>query len=220
MSELRTGTYGNYYGSVWGESSTLSWEQMKVNATYIYSYLIDHGWTAEAVAGLLGNMQNESGLNPGRWQSDNVGVGPAYGLVQWDPWSKYVNWVENNNLGDPSTMDNNLSRILWEMENGGQYYATDAYPLSFRQFSKSTSSPYTLACAFVWNYERSYVVLYGTEAEREALRQERGGDAETWYKYLTGVDPTPPTPPTPSNPVKNKHKMSLLLMYLATRRRV
>ena len=216
MSELRQGNYGPYYGSRWGESSTLSWEEMQVNATYIYSYLVDHGWTPEAVAGLLGNLQNESAINPGRWEGDDVGEGPGYGLVQWTPFSKYVDWCSARGYTDPSEMDNNLARILWELENGEQYYATDSYPLSFEAFSKSTESPYTLACAFAWNYERSWVVLYGSEAEKEALRKARGGDAETWYRYLTGVEPTPPSP---GGGTITKHKMSLLLMYMATRRR-
>lgn len=215
MSELRQGRYGPYYGSRWGESSTLSWEEMQVNATYIYSYLVDHGWTPEAVAGLLGNLQNESAINPGRWEGDDVGGGPGYGLVQWTPYSKYVDWCTSRGYTDPSEMDNNLARILWELETGEQYYATDSYPLSFEAFSKSTDSPYTLACAFAWNYERSWVVLYGSEAEKEALRQARGGDGETWYEYLTGVEPTPPTPGGKTH----KHKMSLLLMYTAIRRR-
>lgn len=113
-------------------------------------------------------------------------------------------------------MDNALARIIWELENGEQYYKTPGYPLTFRQFTQSKENPYYLACAFAWNYERSHTVLYGTEAEKEALRQQRGGSAINLYTYLTGIEPTPPSP---SNPVK-KHKMSLLLMWAATRRKI
>lgn len=192
MSNLRSGIYGDYYGSYWGESAPLTSAQMEVSAFYIYSALTDKGWTPEAISGLLGNLQHESGINPGRWEDDSVGSGPGYSLVQWTPYTKYTDWCAAEGRSDPSEMDNAIARILYELENGLQYYATDSYPLSFRAFTQNTGSPYDLACAFAWNYEKSWTVLYGTEAEKEALRQKRGGSAESWYTYLTGKEPTPP----------------------------
>lgn len=192
MSNLRQGIYGDYYGSYWGESAPLNQSQMEVSAFYIYSALIDKGWTAEAIAGLLGNMQHESSINPGRWEGDSVGSGPGYSLVQWTPYTNYTDWCTSQGFSDPSEMDNAIARIIYELENGLQYYSTDSYPLSFREFTQSTGSPYDLACAFAWNYERSAVVLWGTEEEQEALRQARGGAAESWYTFLTGKEPTPP----------------------------
>ena len=192
MSNLRIGKYGMYYGSFFNESEPLSEAMQKENALYIYSALTDKGWTPEAIAGLLGNLENESSINPGRWEGENVGSGPGYSLVQWTPYTNYTNWCASQGYSDPSEMDNAIARIIYELDNGLQYYATDAYLLSFSEFTKSKLSPYTLACAFAWNYERSWVVLYGSEEEKEALRQLRGGDAEKWYTYLTGLDPTPP----------------------------
>ena len=222
MVELRTGRYGQYYGSPWGYSEYLNESQKKTNATYIYSYFTAAGWTPNAIAGILGNLENESAINPGRWEGNNVGVGPGYGLVQWTPYTNYTVWCEQQGRKDPSEMDNNLDRIIWELENGLQYYATDDYPLNFREFTKSTKDPYYLACAFAWNYERSAVVLWGTEAEQEALRKLRGGSAEKWYTYITGETPTPPTEPDePSRPVYkgSGKKMSFLLLALAGKRR-
>jgi hypothetical protein len=195
MSNLRRGLFGEYYGSYYNESKALTQSQMEKNAQYIYSYLLVKGWTVEAIAGLLGNMQHESSINPGRWQSNNVGnTSSGYSLVQWTPATKYINWCTDQGFSDPSEMDNALARIVWEMENNVQYAATSGYPESFREFSESTKSPYYLACAFAWNYERSNVVLNGTEEQKEALRKRRGGDAESWYTFLTGVDPIPPDP--------------------------
>ena len=51
----------------------MNMDEMKINAIYIYSALSDAGWTLNAIAGILGNMQSESAINPGRWQSDRVG---------------------------------------------------------------------------------------------------------------------------------------------------
>ena len=200
---LRHGTYGNYYGNDYNSSNALTQEQMEVNATYIYSYLSAKGWSINAIAGILGNMQHESAINPGRWEGNDVGNGPGYGLVQWTPYTNYTNWCSTQGYSDPSEMDNNLSRIIYELENGLQYIKTSNYPESFSEFTKSNQSPYYLACAFAWNYERSAVVLWGTEAEREALRQLRGGSANKWYTYLTGVEPSDPTP-TPGVTTKKK----------------
>lgn len=187
---LRDGEYGSYYGDTRDSSHSLTQKQMEVNAQYIFVYLTDKGWSTKAIAGLLGNMQNESALNPGRWESNDVGnTSGGYGLVQWTPATKYINWAQSNGYSDYSVMDGNLARLIYEVENNIQYYKTDGYPLTFKEFIKSDESPYYLACAFAWNYERSYTVLYGTEAEKEALRQNRGGDANTWYTFLTGLEP-------------------------------
>ena len=214
MDNLRTGLYGEYYGSTYGESVSLTQSEMEQNAHYIYSYLTDKGWTVEAIAGLLGNMQHESALNPGRWEGNKVGTGPGYGLVQWTPYTKYTNWAADAGFSDPSEMDANLGRIIYELENNLQYYKTPAYPLTFQEFVVSTRSPYDLACAFAWNYERSWTVLYGSESAKEALRKKRGGSAQTWYKFLSGLDPLPPN----GGNVKKRKGLSLLMMYMTIRR--
>lgn len=72
------------------------------------------------------------------------------GLVQWTPYTKYTNWVQ----GDPSTMDNNLSRIIYEVQNNLQWIPTSQYNYSFSDFTHSTDTPYNLAMAFIVNYER------------------------------------------------------------------
>lgn len=175
MASLREGTYGNYYGSLFSESSALTTEQMKTNAKYIYSYLINKGWTVNAIAGMIGNMEAESTMNPGRWQSDDVGnTSLGYGLVQWTPATKYLDWCIEQNYDDYSEMDNNLSRIIYELENNEQWIATDTYNFSFEDFSKSTETPEYLASAFLKCYERA-----GVEVE-----ETRRSNARIWYNYL------------------------------------
>lgn len=92
------------------------------------------------------------------------------GLVQWTPYTKYTNWVS----GDPSTMDNNLSRILYEVQNNLQWIATTEYNYSFSDFTQSTDTPYNLAMAFLNNYERP----------SDPNQPSRGTQAEYWYKFL------------------------------------
>lgn len=175
---LRTGTFGDYWGNDYNSSDPLTQSQMEVNATYIYRYLTDKGWTINAICGMLGNMETESSINPGRWQGDIVGnLSDGYGLVQWTPATNYLDWV----TGDPSTMDNNLSRIMYELNNNEQWIPTTTYPMTFREFSVSTDTPYDLAMAFLANYERPLV----------PYQPQRGTQATNWYIYLTGVTPTP-----------------------------
>ncbi len=179
MSNQRTGNFGVYYGSFFGESNYLSETQQKANAYYIYSYFKNEGWSDEAIAGMLGNIQRESTLNPGCWQSHDIGnMSGGYGLVQWTPASNYIEWCN----GDPSEIDNQLDRIMYELENGLQYYPTSKYPMTFKEFSTSTKAPATLASAFLKNYERA-----GVEKE-----EERRTNANNWYNFLTGKTPAEP----------------------------
>ena len=92
------------------------------------------------------------------------------GLVQWTPYTKYTTWV----TGDPSTMDNNLSRILYEVANNLQWIATTQYNYSFSDFTQSTDTPYNLAMAFLANYERP----------ADPNQPSRGTQAEYWYTFL------------------------------------
>ena len=131
----------------------LSQAEMETNAKYIWNYLGSRGWSKNAVAGMLGNMQTESSINPGIWENLSENVGPGFGLVQWTPFTKYTEWCAERGLS-PSTMDAALQRIEYELANNLQYYPTDAYPLTFTQFKVSTQSPEYLANTFLHNYER------------------------------------------------------------------
>lgn len=62
----------------------LSQIEKESNAEYIYYYLLDKGWSKESIIGVLGNMQQESKMNPGCWQSqDKMNLG--YGILQYSP---------------------------------------------------------------------------------------------------------------------------------------
>ena len=184
----RSGTYGDYYGSPYDSSSPCNSEQMSVNATYIYSYLTANGWTKESVAALLGNMQAESSINPGRWQSDRVGgdtSGHGYGLVQWTPYTKYTEWATSEGHSDPSEMDSNLARIMYEVKNNIQWYGTGNYSgMSFEEFATSSEDVSFLAVGFLLCYERP-------ADQSNSVQEYRSSLARTWYEYLGGVPITP-----------------------------
>lgn len=220
MANERTGKYGGtYYGSYFTESEPLNNSEMAVNSRYLYEVLhYIHGWTMNGVAGLLGNTQAESSINPGRWQSDNVGnYSAGYGLVQWTPATKYTDWCNSNGYSDPSEMDAAIARIIYELENGGQWYATDSYDMSFSEFATSDSDPGTLAKAFLLNYERP-------ADQSSSVQEYRAGLATNWYTYLSeyyaGITPDipDPEPDTPSKPWSKKKGYNFLLFNQSKRR--
>lgn len=173
----RAGEYGNYWGNTYDSSNTLNEEQQQENALYIWTALEKAGWTLNAVAGMLGNMQSESAINPGRWQSDRVGgdpTGHGYGLVQWTPYTKYTDWIVTQGFSDPSEMDANIFRILYEVANNLQWIATQDYNYSFTVYTQSYDDPYNLAMAFLANYERPLV----------PVQPIRGIQAQAWYEFL------------------------------------
>lgn len=180
----------------------LSKAEQENNATYIYWWFSQRGWSINAIAGMLGNMEVESKINPGIWEDLDTGdTSQGYGLVQWTPASKYLNWCSANGL-EPSDMDSALLRIEWELANGEQYYSTTAYPLSFKEFKVSTKSPYYLGMAFATNYERP-----------EEITSLRGENAEKWYQFLLTLPGL-----RPPKPIKKRTALPLWLMYIASRR--
>ena len=131
----------------------LTRSEMLVNANYIVNKLTSQGWSKQAVAGMLGNMETESTINPGRWQSGIVHPAQGFGLVQWTPSTKLTDWLSSNGYSNDS-MDGQLARINYEVDNGVQWITTSMYPMSFKEFKTSTESPEHLAQVFLVNYER------------------------------------------------------------------
>lgn len=173
-------------------------EKMENNALLVYQGLSKHGWTMEAIAGTLGNMYYESSINPGIWQNLDYGNrSGGYGLIQWTPATKYINWAGANWESNHWLQ---IDRLHYESTCGGLYWIrrgtyTD---WSYEMYRQSTEDPYLLACVFAWCAEGSAVVLYGAgskeeadrlterekEANREALRRARGNEALKWYEFL------------------------------------
>ena len=106
----------------------LTQSQMDGNAQHIADFLTEKGWTRNAIAGMLGNMQRESNINPGLWESLNYGnTSGGFGLTQWTPATKYLNWAQergypcgNDYSNATAYMNGQLQRILWEVENNEQ----------------------------------------------------------------------------------------------------
>ena len=202
MATLRSGKYGVYYGSTQKKSEVLTETEQQANALYIAVFLNAKGWSKNAVAAILGNMQAESSINPGRWQNDDVGnTANGYGLVQWTPATKYIDWCSQNSYSDYSEMDSNLSRIIYEVENDIQWIGVGDYDdMTFSDFSTSNLTVSELAKAFLLCYERP-------ADQSDSVQSYRATLAESWYSYLSGE--TPDQPGTTNTKKKSKYKFIL-----------
>lgn len=195
----------------------LSKSEMIDNAQYIIEFFQGFGWSDNAIAGMLGNMERESTINPGLWQNmDEGNTSLGLGLVQWTPASKLLDWCDFWGL-DPYSLEGQCMRIIYELENGIQYYPTPDYPETFEEYTISNKSVEYLTTAFLKNYERAGV---------EAL-DERIENAEYWAYYIEHWERPDPDEPDdddddddPDEPTPSKKKKKGYKFYLFNRRRL
>lgn len=163
---------GGYPAEITSQMDKFAWD--------LWSFLLSSGYSKAAAAGILGNVQQETGgtMDPDTLQD---GVGPGYGLVQWDgsryplvgsPTSDGIEYVKRliNAAGINDKYNSLLgqARLLdWSMYNGQWLAAVE--PGSVAQF-KALSDPQLAAYVFEENFERP--------AENHPERQ---GYAQSWY---------------------------------------
>lgn len=169
--------------SDWIEKPTeyLTMPEMKYNAKIFSSFFSSLGWTKNCIAGMLGNIQTESTVNPGLWQGrtipdDPLATSKGYGLTQWTPANKLITWAQESGL-DYTKGDTQVERIHYEQQNNLQWSTNNILNYTWDDFIHSTESPEILARVFVWAYERP------TDPDIE-LRQKQ---ARYWYNYLFGL---------------------------------
>ena len=197
------------------------------NPKRIWDYFMDKLGNECGVAGLMGNLEAESGLYPDRVQGDipyssysqeytaqvdsgaismgefvhNGPGGGGYGLAQWTyPTRKqglYDMW-KSGGYTSVGSLELALDYLWHELQND--------FPgvVSVLKSAKSVR-------------EASDKVLHDFENPADqstAVEEKRENMSVSWYNKYAGSDPSEP----PSN-TRNTHKMSLLLMALATQRR-
>lgn len=187
---------GSGNGGTGGVPPELTTEKEK-NAWAVWQFLKSKGYSEQAAAGILGNMEQESGIMP---DIDEGGGGPGYGLVQWtspvagESGRAYVQRLlaQAGISGDYRNINTQLQLLDWHMHNG-QYIPSAAYPYSVAQF-KALTDVGTAAMAFEANFERP-----------AATHQERIDMAIYWYNKLHGLKPSDPTW---MNPVRSTYTIT------------
>lgn len=175
-----------------GGNRYLSQAEMENNAQIIAELCYAEGWTRGAIAAMLGNMQAESGINPGIWENLTA-YGGGYGLVQWTPYTKYSQWALNNGYAWINNGNAEMARIFWESENNEQWFYNAeigiAPPITFAEFTESELDYNTLSNYWLWFYEHPRDPGPATQA----LRQQY---TAYWYDFI-GDDPGPGPGPGP-----------------------
>lgn len=170
---------GNYY---------LSQAEMENNALEVTAFGYANGWTKNAISAILGNMQAESGINPGIWESLTP-YGGGYGLTQWTPYTKYSNWATSEGYTWQDNGQAEMERIAYEAANDLQWFynaEVDRYPpMTFAQFLVSNDHIYDLSNYWLWFYEHPLDPYAGTQAIRQ-------GYTQNWYNFIPDPGPQPP----------------------------
>lgn len=161
------------------------------NAKAIFQFFVGKGMTAEQAAGILGNIQHESGFNPRRVEGTVTPDGDSdtpdhrgYGIVQFTPGTKIVPAAEAADR-PPGDLGFQLD-FIWEqfMSNEGPAY----------EDLKSQTTVEGAARSFGLKYERY-------RADLEPITQPKRNEAAlAWYekfKHLGGASVGGACNPTP-----------------------
>lgn len=183
---LSTGSYSTY---------------QEHNATLLHDWAIGQGWTENAAAAMIGNIQLESGLDPAcsypkigntmatisNTYASNY-PDNAYGLVQWK--GRGSTDPNNNQLVGYAIRygyqwydgEIQLQRLTWEYTNAQKFHpqTVDGVYYTFASFAASTATPETLAKVWMVCYEGTYSKL-----------SNRQNNARMWYNYFAGQPPVP-----------------------------
>lgn len=181
--------YGFYYNITYS-FGTLTQQEINANALRITNNLRPLGWTDNAIAGLLANIQSEGAFNPG--QCENSGGRVPYsdyepnfpyglGLCQWTSTPNALMQYANSH----GTIWYN-GDLQCELINTGEGYFINIdfpneFPYSFTEFKNWTRSPYESAIGWLYNYERPQGI-YDNPEETKRVRGNRGLQ---WYEYIT-----------------------------------
>lgn len=109
-----------------GGAGPVSTEGLKgnTNAQKVYNALITEGFTPEAASGVIGNLMQESGVDPTKRQ---LRGGPGRGMAQWgtgkgsgERWDRLTEWAKKNQK-DPMTLETQYEYMIMEMKERGTF---------------------------------------------------------------------------------------------------
>ena len=153
------------------------------NAREVARYAQQEHWSKTALCAILGNMEAESGINPGIWEN-LVPYDPngGYGLTQWTPYTKLSNWATSEGLTWEDDGETQLMMLSNEAATNQQWFYNSeigmAPPISFEDFLHDDN--YTLQDMtnfFLWFYEHPLDPGPATQAQRFV-------NAEYWWNFL------------------------------------
>lgn len=206
-------------------------DEWKENIDEAYAQL-GGTWALEALCGMLGNMQHESGMNPWRWQSDAVSLTDrykGYGLPQFTPAYGYINdygkgvdgYAPNLSVSKvtegASPSDGRAQLIVIDTDKAGKFlnrtkycdYANirDYYPMSAYKQGKDL---WLATVAWLYHYE-----FPAAQYRTYAAAQGRYKYSLQVFEYLnTGEHPEPDPDPDPGPDPQPGVKRAKMPIYL------
>ena len=191
------------------------------NATKVYNALSAYGWSLSAIAGIIGNIQHESTLDPAAIQKISVLPNNAANLSDV-PNEVMQNYYGEYYTGVPRSRGYGIGLVQWDgkgitrqklvgycMNNGYIWYDGDAQMARLKyehdnHLQWETHTYYGIT--WTWdNYvtnnrtpEQSARVWMGCYEVSSGL-EGRQRNARYWYDYFSG-GPEPPEPPDPPGP--------------------
>lgn len=224
---MQTAVYNDWYVRTdnrigpWSVTQDTPTAEQVHNATKIYNILSGYGWSLSAIAGILGNMQHESTLNPAFIQATNryrlpnsaANLSDVPNSVMQNFYKEYYN-DSNRAYG--------IGLVQWDgkgitrqklvgfcEDNGYVWYdgnAQCARLLDEYTGNKQWSSHTYYGITWTWsNYvtnnrtpEQSARIFCGCYEVSSGI-EDRQKNARYWYDYFSNPDP-PPDPPTPDPP--------------------
>ena len=181
----------------------LNEEEAKNNANIIINTYRSSGWDDSAIAGLLGNIENESGFNPMRQE---VG-GDGYGLVQWTPKSVLENHCNTLGISPYTDGDNQLTCIVAEIlgnpSSVREWYTTAGFINNYRESGATDDMIGVTGSQFIsnemgWSADKMalmFMVGYERPSTDTSINHidRRKEDALKWFEYMGGVVPPAPS---------------------------
>lgn len=123
------------------------------NSTEMKDILVSQGFNIAAVAGVCGNSQHESGLNPWRWQGDSVGSHRGYGLLQWTPSTGYTSLsgatpnFSVTEVTSGATPEDGARQMRAFYENNPAKWVSSCWRSKY--WSKTTYAEYWARCQYI-----------------------------------------------------------------------
>lgn len=151
------------------------------SAQEAFNFFTSQNFTPEQAAGIVGNLQVESGLNPSSYNPSDK-TGDAYGIAQWHPDRRAeFKRIFKKDMTE-STFSEQLNFIMHELNTGNGVARGTLNAL------RSARTPAEAATIFDKMYEKS----------SGDARQTRIRNAENLFNQLTGNKPISSASPTSS----------------------
>lgn len=134
-------------------------------ALWLWQQMLADGMTPEQAAGILGNLDQESGFSPGAVQSG----GPGRGIAQWSAggrWEDLLAFARINKM-DPKELGTQYAFMRHEMSQGWGNFSMKGFA--------DAKTPQQAADYFGKNYE-----AYG-------IAGSRNEDADYWYRKFRKI---------------------------------